>query len=65
MRQSNTFQFEIDPFSKDAQVIAFIMHEPFLIMKVLQTKPQMKIENITDYDLYYTIILNLSDDREN
>ena len=50
-RQTNTFQFE-DPFSKDVQGIRKIYHEVLLLMKCLQTKPQIKKMNINYYDLY-------------
>ena len=62
MRQSNTFQFEEDRFSKDAQGIAFIMHEALLLMNFLLRKPPVKSMNIYYFDLYYTIIKNLSDE---
>ena len=29
-----------------------ILHETMLLLKILQTKPQNKIENINHYDLY-------------
>ena len=51
-RQSEYCQFEEDPFAKKAQVIANNMHEVLLIMKFLQTKPQVKSKNIHFYDLY-------------
>ena len=45
-----------DLFSKNAQGISKIYHEVLLLMKCLQTKPQVKNMNINYYDLYYTII---------
>ena len=65
MRQSSTFQFEEDPSSKRAQDVAFKMHEALLLMKTLQTKPQVKSMKKNHYDLYYTVIENLSDEGEN
>ena len=44
-RRSRNFQFEEDPFSKNAQGISKINHEA-LLMKFLQTKPQVKNMNI-------------------
>ena len=45
-----------DPFARNAQSISEIYHEVLLLMKFLQTKPQVKHMNINYYDLYYTII---------
>ena len=59
-RQSGYFQFEENFSSKGAQGIAFIMHKTLLLRKFLQTKPQVECMNINYFDLYYTIIENLS-----
>ena len=40
-----------------------ICHEVLLLMKFLQTKPEVKNMNIKYYDLYYTVIKN-GDDNE-
>ena len=40
-----------NPFSKNAQCISKIYHEVLLLMKFLQTKPQVKNMNINYYDL--------------
>ena len=48
------FQFEEDPFAKNARGIAKTYHKVILIMKFLQTKPQVKKMNIKGYDLFYT-----------
>ena len=53
LRQSGKFHFEDDPNSKSVESIAMIMQEALLIMKFIPTN-----------DLYYTIILNLSDGGE-
>ena len=37
---------------KNAQGVAFIVHEAFLIMNFLRTKPQVEIININYYDVY-------------
>ena len=52
-----------DPFSKNAQGISLFYHEVLLLMKFLQTKPQVKNMNIKYYDLHYTVIKN-RDDKE-
>ena len=44
------------PFAKNAQGISKIYHEVLLLMKFLQTKPQVKNMNINYHDLYYTVI---------
>ena len=55
MKKRN-FQTQEDPFSKNAQGISKIYHEALLLMKFLQTKPQVTHMNIIYYDLYYTVI---------
>ena len=66
MRQSNTVQFEEDSFSKNSKGIAFIMHKAWFVMECLQTKLQVKSENIDWFGLYYTILKTFSDGgREN
>ena len=45
-----------DPFAKNAQGISKIYLEVLMIMKILQTKPQVKNMNINYYDLCYTVI---------
>ena len=52
-----------DPFSKNAEGISKLYHEVLLLMKFLQTKPQVKSMNIKYYDLYYTVIKN-RDEKE-
>ena len=51
-------RFDEDPFAKNVQGISKIYHEVLLLMKFLQTKPQVKIKNNNYYDLYYTVIKN-------
>ena len=60
-RQSNTFQFEENPFAKNADIIGKIVFEVSLILKLLQTKPQAKSKKINYYDLFYTVIKNVED----
>ena len=51
-------RFDEDPFAKNAPGISEIYHEVLLLMKFLQTKPQVKNTNIKYYELYYTVIKN-------
>ena len=62
-RQSITFQFEEDVFSKDAQGVINFYHEVIILMNFIQTKPQVKRMNINYYDLYYTVMKN-RDEKE-
>ena len=55
---NKNFRFEEDLFSKNAQGIAKIYREVLMLMKFLQTKPQIKTMNNNYYDLYYTVIKN-------
>ena len=54
MKHKN-FQTQEDLFAKITQGISKIYHEVILLMKFLQTKPQVKNMNINFYDLYYTV----------
>ena len=57
IEMKNNFQTNNqDPFAKNAQGISKIYHEVLLLMKFLQTKPEVKNMNINYYDLYYTVI---------
>ena len=56
MKNKNFQTHHEDPFSKNAQGISKVYHEVLLLMKFLQTKPQIKNMNINYYDFYYTII---------
>ena len=55
MKQEN-FRTQEHPFSKNAQGISKSYHEVFLLMKLLQTKPQGFNMIINYYDLYFTVI---------
>ena len=62
------FQTQEDPCAKNAQGISKSYHEVLLLMKFLQTKPQVKNMNNNYYDLYYTVIKNRdhkNEDNEN
>ena len=63
-RQNGNFQFEEDPFTKDARGISKIYHEVLFSMKFLQTKPQVESMNFKYNDLYYTVIKNRKDNVE-
>ena len=62
MKRKN-LQTQGKPFSKNVQIISKIYHEVLLLMKFLQTKPQVKNMNINYYDLYYTVFKN-RDEKE-
>ena len=53
-----------DPFAKNAQGISKIYHEVLLLMKFLQTKPQIKNMNINYFDLYYTVIKTRDENKD-
>ena len=55
MKHEN-FQTQEDPFARNAQGISKIYHEVLLLLKIVQTKPQVRNMNINYYDLYYTVI---------
>ena len=55
---NKNFRFGEDPFAKNAESIGEIYHEVLMLMKFLQTKPQVKNMNNNYYDLYYTVIKN-------
>ena len=61
--KNKNFQTQQDPFAKNAQGISKIYHEVLLLMKFLQTKPQVKDMNISYYDLYFTVIKNRENDK--
>ena len=52
------FQFELDPSSENAKGISIIYHAVLLLMKFLQTKPQIRRMNINYYDFCSTVIKN-------
>ena len=69
--KNKNFQTQEDPFSRNVRGIHKIYHEMLLLMRYLQTKPQVKKMNINYYDLYYTVIktrnenINIDDQYEN
>ena len=55
--------FDEDPFAKSDQGISKIYHEVLMLMKFLQTEPQLKNMNINYYHLYYNVFKN-KDEKE-
>ena len=64
MERKNFQTYQQDPFAKNAQGISKIYHEILMLMKLLQTKPQIKNMNIKYYDLYYTVIRNRDKNKD-
>ena len=64
MKNKNFQTYDQDPFSRNAQGISKIYHEVLLLMRFLQTKPQVKNMNINYYDLYNTVI-KVRDENKN
>ena len=62
--KNKNFQTQQDPFSKNVQGISKVYHEVLLLMKFLQTKPQVKNMNINYYDLYYTVIISRDEKKD-
>ena len=56
-------RFDEDPTAKNVQKISKFYHEVLLLMKFLQTKPQVKNMNISYYDLYYTVFENRDEEE--
>ena len=56
MKNKNFQTNNQDSFARNAQGISKIYHEVLLLMKFLQTKPQVKNMNINYFNLYYTVI---------
>ena len=64
MKRINFQTNQEDPFAKNAEGIGKLYHEVILLMKFLQTKPQIKNMNINYFDLYYTIIKTRDENRD-
>ena len=64
MKNRNFQTQDQDPFSKNVQGISKIYHEILLLMKFLQTKPQVKNMNINYYDFYYTVIKTRDENKD-
>ena len=64
MKNRNFQTQDQDPFSKNPQGISKIYHEVLLLMKFLETKPQVKNMNINFFDLYYTVIKSRDENKD-
>ena len=64
MKNKNFQTNNQDTFAKNAQGISKIYHEVLLLMKFLQTKPQIKNMNFNYFDLYYSVI-KVRDENKN
>ena len=54
--KDRNLQTQEDPFAKNTRGISKIYHEVLMLLKLLQTKPQVKNMNNIYYDLFYTFI---------
>ena len=59
--QSGYFQFEEGSFAKNSQNLGKNYLELSILLIFLQTKPQVENLNINYYNLYYTVIGNLTE----
>ena len=64
MKNKNVQINNQDPFARNSQAISKIYHEVLLLMKFLQTKPEVKNMNINYYYLYYTVIKTRDENRD-
>ena len=64
MKNKNFQSFDQVPFSKYTRGISKIYHELLLLMKFLQTKPQVKNMKNNYYDLYYTVIKTRNENND-
>ena len=64
MKNKNFQTNNQDPFAKNAQGISKIYHEVLLLMKFLQTKPELKNMNNNYYDLYNTVIKTRDENKD-
>ena len=64
MKNRNFQTQDQDPLAKNSQGISKIYHEVLLLMKFLQTKPQIKIMNVNYYDLNYSVIKTRDENRD-
>ena len=59
-RQNPYFHFEEDRFSRSAQNMTTIMQEVFSSVKIIQRKTQARSNSVNCFDLYCTVILSLT-----
>ena len=62
--KNKNFQTQQNAFARNAQGNSKIYHEVLLLMKFLQTKPQIKNMNNNYYDLYYTVIKTRDENKD-
>ena len=62
--KNENFQTQQDPFAKNTQGISKICHEVLLLMKFLQTKPEVNNMNVKYYDLYNTVIKTRDENKD-
>ena len=62
--KNKNFQTQQVHFSKNARGVSKIYHEVLLLVKFLQTKPQVKNMNSNYYDLYYIVIRSRDEYRD-
>ena len=62
--KNKNYQTQQDPFAKNAQGISKIYHEVLLVMKFLQTKPQITNMNINYYDPFYIVIKTRDENKK-
>ena len=64
MKNKNFQANNQDPFAKNAQGISKTYHEVLLLMKFLQTRPQIRNMNFNYFDLYYTVIKTRNENKD-
>ena len=62
--KNRIIQTQQDLFSRNAQGVSKIYHEVIMLMKFLQTEPQVKNMNIKYFDLYYTVIKTRDENKD-
>ena len=64
MKNKNFQTNNQDTFFRNTQGISKIYHEVLLLLKFLQTKPQVKNKNINYYILYNTVIKTRDENKD-
>ena len=64
MKNKNFQTNDQNPFAKNAQGISKIYHEVLLLMKFLQTKPEVKNMNINYFNVYNTVIKTRDENKD-
>ena len=63
-RQSRTFHVDEDPVSENAQGTPMNLQEALLLLKLHRTKTRTENNTMRYFELYYSIVLSLSDGGE-